>query len=369
MQINELLKLSVDKAASDIHLVVPNYPVFRINGKLIPQIDLPKMSQEEMEVIFKSIASAEQIDTFHREMELDFAYSVHGLSRFRVAVALQRGTLGFIFRRIPFGIPTMDALKLPPVYKTLVMKPRGLILVTGPTGSGKSSTMAAMISYLNEIEERKVLTIEDPIEFLYRNNKCVIVQREVGSDTRSFSNALVHALRQDPDVIVVGEMRDLNTISTALRAAETGHLVMGTLHTTDAPQTIDRIIDVFPSEQQQQVKLQLSQSLEAVLSQTLVRRIDGGGRAGAYEIMVATPAVRNLIREGKISTLNSIIELGKAFGMQTLNQSLAELVKNGTCTLEEAATKSSSPENLLKLIQFLGQATKNNPALSSAIPR
>jgi twitching motility protein PilT len=351
MEIDELLKLLIEKKASDMHLMVASPPVFRINGQITPQTDFPPLSQKDLEHYFEIIATPEQRDTFHRELELDFAYSVPGLARFRVSVLKQRGTMGFTFRAVLFGIPTVDELKLPAICKELVLKPRGLVLITGPTGSGKSTTMAAMISYLNETEPRKVITIEDPIEYLYRNKKCIIAQRELGGDTKSFSEALIHALRQDPNVIVVGEMRDLATVTTALRAAETGHLVISTLHTTDAPQTVYRIIDMYPPDQQQQVRMQLSQVLEGVLSQALLPAIGGKGRVAAFEIMLATSAVRNLIREGKVSDLNNIIQLAAKDGMVTLNQSLADLVKKGLVTKEEAMMKSSTPERLERMIQ------------------
>ena len=244
---------------------------------------------------------------------------------------------------------------MPAICKELVLKPRGLVLVTGPTGSGKSTTLAAMINYLNETEARKVITIEDPIEYLHRNKKSIVIQRELGDDTKSFSAALTHALRQDPNVIVIGEMRDLTTISTALSAAETGHLVLGTLHTTDAPQTVDRIIDIFPPDQQKQIRLQLSQVIEGVLCQTLLPRLDQKGRVAAFEIMTGSTAVRNLIREGKASSLASTISIGSRDGMQTLDQALADLVKKGLVSKEEAIKKSSTPDQLERLMQFSGQ--------------
>jgi twitching motility protein PilT len=259
--------------------------------------------------------------------------------------------MSIAFRRVPFEIPTIDGLGLPQICKDLVLKPRGLILVTGPTGSGKSTTLAAMIDYLNKSESRNVITIEDPIEYLYKNQKCIMAQRDLGDDTKSFANALIHALRHDPDVILVGEMRDLDTIRTAITAAETGHIVLGTLHTVDAVQTVDRIIDAFPPEHQRQVRLQLSQVLEAVLSQTLLPRAIGRGRIAAFEILIATPAVRNLIRTSKTFELPSILQLGAQDGMQTLNQTLVSLVQSQTVTMEEAVMKSSDPNQLKRLIQ------------------
>jgi len=350
MQVNELLHLMVDKGASDLHLRVPSPPVLRIDGTLVPQEDLPSLTPQDIEEAFQNITNESQREAFNRELELDLAYSIADLARFRVSVMRQRGTMSIAFRQVSFDIPTIDELGLPQICKTLALKPRGLILVTGPTGSGKSTTLAAMIDYLNENEKRNIITIEDPIEYLYHNKKCLIAQRDLGDDTRSFNTALVHALRHDPDVILVGEMRDLDTISTAITAAETGHLVLGTLHTVDAVQTIDRVIDVFSPEHQHQIRLQLAQVLEAVLSQTLLPRAEGKGRIAAFEILVATPAVRNLIRTSKTYELPTAIQLGAKDGMQSLNQALAHLVTSCAVTVEEALLKSSTPEQLKKLI-------------------
>lgn len=352
MQIDELLTLMAEKKASDLHLRVGTPPVFRIDGRLVTDADAAPLTTENLQATLEAITTQQQRDHFARELELDFAHAVPSVARFRVSALRQRGTTAFVFRRVPFGVPTIDQLGLPQICKQLILKPRGLILVTGPTGSGKSTTMAAMIDFLNETESRNVITIEDPIEYLHRNKKCIIAQRDLGDDTKSFDIALTHALRQDPNVIVVGEMRDLATIATAIRAAETGHLVMGTLHTTDAPQTIDRIIDVFPSDQQAQIRLQLSQVIEAVISQALLPLAQGKGRVGAFEIMMANSAVRNLIREGKTFELANIIQLGSREGMQTLNQALSDLVKKKIVTQEEAMLKSSSPDKLVKLIQY-----------------
>ena len=351
MQIDKLLSLMTEKGSSDMHLRVPGPPVFRIDGMLIPQEELLLLSPEDLKEAFRQITTTNQRETFYQELELDFSYSLPGVARFRVNTMLQRGTLSIAFRRVPFELPNIDQLQLPQLCKDLVLKPRGLILVTGPTGSGKSTTLAAMIEYLNEHERRNVITIEDPIEYLYANKLCILAQRDMGDDTKSFSNALVHSLRHDPDVILVGEMRDLVTISTAITAAETGHLVLGTLHTIDAVQTVDRIIDAFPPEHQRQVRLQLTQVLEAVLSQTLLPRIEGKGRVAAFEILIATAAVRNLIRNSKTHELTSAIQLGANDGMRTLNQSLATLVKNNKVTIEEALSKSSNTEQLRRLIQ------------------
>lgn len=352
MQVVELLKRMVENRASDLHLRVPSRPILRVDGELIPQEDLEPVTSGDVELALEQITTPEQRNTFVREKELDFAYSVRELARFRVSVMRQRGTISLAFRLVPFDVLTIDQLALPQMFKELILKPRGLILVTGPTGSGKSTTMAAMIHHLNENSARNVITIEDPIEYLHRNIKCLIAQRDLGDDTKSFDIALIHALRHDPDVIVVGEMRDLETITTAMRAAETGHLVMGTLHTTDAPQTVDRVIDLFTPAQQTQIRLQFSQAIEAVLSQALLPRAEGKGRVAAFEIMTANSAVRNLIREGKTFELHNVMQLSSSEGMVTLDQALADLVKKRIVTLEEAKLKSSHPARLKKMLEF-----------------
>jgi twitching motility protein PilT len=350
MDINNLFELMVKKEASDLHIRVLTPPVLRIDGELVIQDEYPPFSVEDVTAAFEQITTQEQREIFYNTKELDFAYSVKGLARFRVSVLKQRGTISMAFRLVPFKILTVDELFLPQLCKQLIQKPRGLILVTGPTGSGKSTTMAAMIDHLNNTMRKNVITIEDPIEYLHANKKCLIAQRDLGDDTASFDTALTHALRHDPDVIVVGEMRDLPTITTALRAAETGHLVMGTLHTIDAPQTVDRVIDMYPHEQQSQIRLQFSQVLVAIISQTLLPRVHTKGRVGAFEILLANPAVRNLIREGKTFELASIMQLNNAAGMQTLDQSLANLVKQGLTSREEALLKSSHSDRLEKMI-------------------
>jgi len=350
MDIDTLLREMVGKKASDLHLRVASPPMLRIDGKLTPIPNYPAFTVKDSESILNSIASPENRKKFESDLELDIAYSASGVGRFRVNVLKQRGTLAFAIRLVPFVIPTIDKLNLPSIFKDLILKPRGLIVVTGPAGAGKSTTMAAMIDYLNETESRNIITIEDPIEYLHRNKKSIIAQRDLGEDTRSFDLALMHTLRQDPDVIYIGEMRDLTTISIAIRAAETGHLVLATLHTTDAAQTIDRMIDVFPSNQQGQIRTQLSQVLEAIITQCLLPRIEGQGRVAAFEILVATPAVRNLIRQGKSHELPNVMHLSSKDGMQTLDQSLAKLVKNQQVSSEVAMLKSSNPAQLMKLI-------------------
>jgi twitching motility protein PilT len=346
MHINELLGITVAKGASDLHLKAGAVPVLRIDGQLAPQDEMPEMTPQDMEQVFEQATTEEQRDYFANELELDFAYQANGIGRFRVNAYLQGGTISLAFRPVRTQIPTIDKLKLPEVCKSLALKPHGLIIVTGPTGCGKSTTLAAMMDYLNQKEKRNVTTIEDPIEFVHQDNKCIFSQRELGADTRSFTNALKYAMRQDPDVILVGEMRDLETMSTALTAAETGHLILTTLHTPSAPQAIDRFIDIFPPHHQQQVRIQLSTTLEGVLYQVLVPRRDGSGRIAAVEIMLATPAVRNLIREGKTYQLMNVIQTGAQYGMQTLDQALLALYRNGLISREEALARSVDKEEL-----------------------
>ena len=348
---DELLKLTIEKEASDLHLVVSNPPVLRIDGVLTPQRDWPVLTEQAIETVLRQVATAEQRSNFYRDLELDFAYDVPGLARFRVSAMRQMESISLCFRCVSQQAPSIDELGLPQICKELVLKPRGLILITGSNGSGKSSTMAALIRHINENTSGKIITIEDPIEFFHSSQGCLIAQRAVGPDTKSFDTALTHSLRHDPNVIAVGEMRDLTTISAAVRAAETGHLVVGTLHTIDAAQTIDRVIDIFPPGQQSQIRLQLSQEITAVISQTLLRRAGAQGRVAAFEIMIANSAVRNLIREGKTFQLSNIIQCTGKEGMQTMNQSLADLVKNGVVTQEEAATKSSDVDGLMKFLQ------------------
>lgn len=351
MDIEQLLKQMVDEGASDLHLKVPNPPVMRINGVLVPQEKHGCLGPKDLQDIMEQVTLPEQRAVFDKERELDFAYSIPGVARFRVNVLQQRGTLSMAFRLVPFKIPPMEELGLPEICKKLIMMPRGLILVTGPTGSGKSTTLAAMLNYLNEKTSRTVITIEDPIEFLYKDDRCFIAQRDLWDDTRSFSNALKHALRHDPEVLVIGELRDLDTISTAIMAAETGHLVLGTLHTIDAAQTVDRIIDIFPHDQQHQVRMQLSQVLEAVLSQVLLPRI-GGGRVAAFEVLIATSAMRKLIREEKVMEISGNMELGGQEGMQTMDQALVKLVQSNLVTLEGARAKSSNQVRFNKFLQY-----------------
>jgi twitching motility protein PilT len=356
--LNKILALAVEKGASDIHLRVSSSPVFRIDGALIYQGDFPALNPEDIEALLKSVSTAEQRSNFAREFELDLAYSIPGLARFRVNAMMQRSTISLAIRLVPFTIPTIDSLELPSILKELVLRPKGLILVTGPTGSGKSTTLAAMINYLNENYSRNIVTIEDPIEYLHSNKKSIIAQRDLGDDTKSFSTALIHCLRHDPDVIVVGELRDLDTISTALTAVATGHLVLGTLHTIDSVQSIDRVINIFAHEQQRQIRLNLAQVIEAILSQRLLTR-KNGGRIAAFEIMVANGAVRDLIREERTLELPKNMEFSSAEeGMLTMDQALTELVKNGTVAVEEAIAKSSNPSRLKNMLEYQLSASR-----------
>jgi twitching motility protein PilT len=345
-----LLTLAHQRGASDLHIKVGNHPILRINGRLSRAEDLPVLDQATARALVESLMTAEQREVFRQRLELDFAYSVPGVSRFRVNVYQQRGSIGAAIRAIPVGVPDLESLGLPPVVKRLCELSRGLVLVTGPTGSGKSTTLAAMINYINQTRAEHIVTIEDPIEYLHRDAQSVINQREVGMDTLSFADALRHVLRQDPDVILIGEMRDLETIATAVTAAETGHLVFATLHTQSAPATVDRIIDVFPAHQQAQIRTQLSAVLEGVISQTLCPRADGRGRVAALEVMVATGAVRNLIREGKTHQIPTLILSGSREGMQTMNQALRDLVERRVITDEDAAAHSPNERELAQLL-------------------
>ena len=342
------MREAVERRASDIHLTVGVPPTLRINGALV-RLNLPPLGPADTLRLFETIAPEERQTFFRQNGEVDFSHTIHGLSRFRVNAFRQRGSVAIAVRLIPEQVPTLDQLELPEVVATLARKPRGLILVTGPTGSGKSTTMAAMINLINEEQSCNIITLEDPIEYLHRHKKSLINQREISADTRSFANGLRAALREDPDVILVGEMRDMDTISIAVRAAETGHLVLATLHTSDASQTIDRIIDVFPPYQQQQIRTQLSLTLQGIISQQLLPRRSGTGRAVAVEILVATPAVRNLVREGKSHQLLTVIQTGAKTGMQSMDAALRDLCRAGIVADEEALMRASDPDNFLRL--------------------
>ena len=345
----KLLEFIVARNATDLHLTVPSVPVLRIDGELIPLPEIPPLTPGEIKNIFGHITTEEQRLIFGEKRELDFTYSMSGLARFRVSAIHQRGSISLAIRPIPFKIPSIDELELPQICKSLITKPRGLILITGAAGTGKSTTLAAMINHLNETVKRNIVTIEDPIEFLFSNKQCLIRQRDLGDDTHSFSSALVHNLRHDPDVLVIGEMRDLDTMATAITAAETGHLVITTLHTVDAAQTIDRIVDVFPPEQQRQVRYQLSQVLLAVLSQRLLHRT-GGGRIAVFEIMLNNPVISRLIREEKIFDLQSNIEVSHKEGMQTMDQALADMIKHKVISRDEGMLHCAVPTRLQQLL-------------------
>ncbi len=348
--IDDLLRLMIDRGGSDLHIAVGSPPGIRQRGELMPIEGGRILTQRDTQAMILSLLSEEQRRRFETELELDFAYSIPGLSRFRANVFQQRNSMGAVFRVIPLKIPTLEELGLPKVARFLAERPRGLVLVTGPTGSGKSTTLAAMINHVNSTRSLHIMTMEDPIEFMHKNKMCYVNQREVGEDTHSFASALKRVLRQDPDVILVGEMRDLETISAAITAAETGHLVFATLHTTGGPATVDRIIDVFPPHQQQQVRMQLSGSLEGVMSQVLLRSTDGKSRVMAMEIMLGVPAISNLIREGKTHQMATIIQGGASLGMQTLDQHLKVLCQAGRITFEEAIGKAQEPRELSQML-------------------
>lgn len=334
VEIDTLLKKAVKDAASDLHISVDSPPIYRIHGRL-EQYGTDPLTAEQTEQIAKQLLKDEW-ETFIEEREYDFAYEIKGLSRFRVNVFHQKNTISIAARVIPTDIPTIEELQLPSILHSLVLNPHGLILVTGPTGSGKTTTLAAMLDYVNRREYKHIITLEDPIEYVHNHERSIIQQREVGFDTKKFTTGLRAALRQDPDVILVGEMRDLETIQTAITAAETGHLVLATLHTNSAAQTIHRIIDVFPPHQQEQVRLQLASVLEAVISQRLLRRSDKAGRIAATEILVSHPSVANLIRNKKVDQITNVLQTSKALGMHTLSMSVRELLQQGIISAEEA---------------------------------
>ncbi|MDD5281900.1 MAG: type IV pilus twitching motility protein PilT [Candidatus Omnitrophica bacterium] len=348
MEIRDLLLMCIEKGASDLHVTENEPPILRIDGRLT-RTSLEKLNKQELKKMVYGVLSNSQKEIFERELELDFSLALPDLDRFRVNIHTQKGSVEAAFRRIPLEIPNVDKLGLPQIIIDLANKPNGLVLVTGPTGMGKTTTLAAMINHINSERECLITCIEDPIEFIFTNKKSVVKQREVYSDTHSFAQALRHALRQDPNVIVVGEMRDLETISTALTAAETGHLVLATLHTPDAPQTIARIIDVFPPHQQQQVKMQLSDCLQGVVSQLLLPHISGKGRVLCTEVMVATPGIRNLIREQEIEQIPTLMQTGLQHGMHTMDKSLKELHQKGLITLDMAISKVKNREEFKQL--------------------
>ncbi len=349
--IYDLLKVMIEKGASDLHITTGSPPRLRVDGKIVP-LDHPILTPVETKSICYSILTDAQKHKFEENFELDLSFGVKGLSRFRGNIFMQRGAVAGAFRTIPFEIRTFTDLGLPEIINELVKKPRGLILVTGPTGSGKSTTLAAMVDRINSERYDHIITVEDPIEYLHGHKKCLINQREINADTASFKSALRYVLRQDPDVVLIGEMRDLETIESALTVSETGHLTLATLHTNSSVQTINRIIDVFPPHQQEQIRVQLSFVLEGIISQQLIPHKSGKGRVLAVELLVPNPAIRNLIREDKIHQVYSMMQTGQMkFGMQTMNQSLVELYSKGFLTYDDAVGRSSVPEEIITMLQ------------------
>jgi twitching motility protein PilT len=360
--IDDLLEAMVALGASDLHVTVGSQPAIRLNGTLERLEQFPRLTPDDTQRLLYRILSTEQQKHLEINRQIDLSHSIPGLARFRVNVYFQRESLGAAFRMIPAELKTLEDLGLPSQLHELSKKPRGLVLVTGPTGSGKSTTLAAVIDEINRTREDHIMTIEDPIEFLHRHKKCIVNQREIGPDAVSFAEALRGALRQDPDVILLGEMRDLETISTAITAAETGHLVFATLHTQDAPSTIDRLIDVFPAAQQEQIRVQLAATLQGIVTQTLLPTVDRRGRVAALEILLPDDAVRNLIRQAKVEQIYSVMQTNTGRGMQTLEQALVELVTRGVITQDVALSRSSRPEQLLGLMQRAGLAKPSEPA-------
>src|SRR5438874_6078487 len=354
LSIDALLERTVARNPSDLHITVGTPPALRVHGSLERYTDVPELTPDDTHQMLYRILSTEQQKLLEINRQIDFAHSIPGLARFRVNVFFQRGTLGAAFRLIPADIKTLEELGIPSALHSLTVKPRGLVLITGPTGSGKSTTLAALIDEINRKRSEHILTIEDPVEFVHRHKRCIVNQREIGPDAPSFAEALRAALREDPDVILLGEMRDLETISTAITAAELGHLVFGTLHTQSAPSTVDRIIDAFPAGQQEQVRVQLAGTLEGVCTQALIPTPDGNGRVPALEILFPDDAVRNLIRQGKVEQVYSVMQTGTSKGMQTMEQALADLVLRKVITLEDGLARSSRPQQLIGILERAG---------------
>jgi twitching motility protein PilT len=365
--IDDLLAIMVEHDASDMHITSGSPPVIRVVGQLRRLPDFANLGPDETRTLLYRIISTEQQKVLETKRQLDFSHSVPGLARFRVNAYFQRESLAAAFRLIPAKIKTLEELNMPARLYDLAEKPRGLVLVTGPTGSGKSTTLASLLDYINQSRHEHILTIEDPIEFLHWHRSCIVNQRELGPDATSFGEALRAALREDPDVILVGEMRDLETISTALTAAETGHLVFGTLHTQSAPQTIDRVIDVFPAEQQGQIRVQLASTLQGVVTQNLVPTADGRGRVAALEILIPDDAVRNLIRQAKIEQIYSVMQTSTSRGMVTMEQSLADLVQRNVITYDVASSRSSRPDQLEGLLERAGFTPASTPQTMSPV--
>jgi len=350
LRMDELMRVTIERGASDLHMCVGLPPMLRIDGRLSPT-EFPKLTPDDSKRLLYSILTDSQKEKFEKNLELDFSHGLKGFGRFRINAFKQRGVIGAVFRAIPSTVPPLSSLNLPPVMGDLVSRPHGLILVTGPTGSGKSTALAAMVDVINASMARHILTMEDPIEYLHYHKMSMVNQREIGQDSYSFANALRAALREDPDIVLVGEMRDMDTIATTLTIAETGHLVFATLHTSDAAQTIDRIIDVFPAHQQQQIRVQVSSVIEAVICLRLLPHASGVGRVPAAEVMIATPAIRNLIREAKTHQVHNAIVTSRVMHMQTFDMSLRDLVRKHMITAEEALNASMHPEELRKLIE------------------
>jgi len=367
LHLDDLLREVVQRGASDLHITVGVPPIFRIDGQLRAG-KYERIGPLDSQRLLYDIMTDEQIQKFEANWELDFSYSLGKIARFRVNVYKDRGTVAAAFRLIPAKIPTIRELGLPLILEELTRRPRGLILVTGPTGSGKSTTQAAMINQINHERSAHIITIEDPIEYLHAHHKSIVNQRELNQDTKSFAAALRSALREDPDVLLVGEMRDHETIGTAITCAETGHLVIATLHTNNSAQTVDRIVDVFPAEQQQQVRVQLSNTIEAVLCQQLLPRADGPGRVCAMEVMIATPAVRNLIRESKAHQITSVIQTSASVGMQTMDMALRDLYQRGLISYDDAVSRAMNPEELKKMLSTVtADSTAGVPARGNSV--